>query len=233
MAPDARFHCDQAPQYKTAKIEFHEQRDTTDEPRNHDKHGQLSVGRVSQERDVISEGRQEAKNHQRVQTTEDKPCQCSYPQPSGKVPHFQPESSKDRTVMDSPQGKGEIGNDLRSELNQRLFLEPVGKGIVINGCGDRQQRQRRSPFFCLDRIRMEVRLRLLLPPWISESLDCIDRASWPCAALNSRATYCNLRWHAARFPVRSPDRVEIPARSGWYLSRPSGVPVPPAIAFPP
>ncbi len=102
MAPDARFHRDQSPQHKTAKIEFHKQRDTTDEPRNHDKHRQLSVGRVSQECDVVPEVRQEAKNHQRVQTTEDKPCQCSYPQPSGQVPRSQPESSKDRTIMGGP-----------------------------------------------------------------------------------------------------------------------------------
>src|SRR4029078_9065756 len=122
--------------------------------------------------------------------------------------------------MDSAKVKGEIGDVLRRELNPRLFLEPVGKGVVINGCGDRQQRQRRSPFFGLARNRMERGVPLLLRHRINESLGCIDRASWPCAALNSRATYCNQRWHAARSPVRSPDRVEIPARSGWYSSRP-------------
>src|SRR5215475_14208689 len=136
--PESGFQTHESPQQKTAKIEFYEQRDADNEPWNHDKHGQLSVGCIRQECDVIAESGNETKNHYGVQAAEDQPRQDSYPYTWSKLPRLQPEPNEERMIVGSPQGESEVCDDLRSELNERLLSEPVGKGVIIERGCDRQ-----------------------------------------------------------------------------------------------
>src|SRR5262245_15119178 len=157
--PESGFQAHESPQQKTAKIEFYEQRDAGNEPWNHDKHGQLSVGCLRQECNVIAESGDETKNHYRVQAAEKQSRQDSQPYTRSKLPRLQPEPNEGRMIVGSPQGKGEVRDDLRNELNQRLFSKPVGKGVIIESSCDRQQGQCRAPLVRLSGGGRMTRLR--------------------------------------------------------------------------
>ena len=74
--------------------------------------GNWAWGVVSQS-DMPSPKGNQTKNHQRVQTPRTTPV--SMPIFSlGQLLCSQPDSSKDRTVMGSPQGEGKIGDQLRA-----------------------------------------------------------------------------------------------------------------------
>src|SRR5262249_58301875 len=159
MPPESGFQAHESPQQKTAKIEFYEQRDADNEPWNHDKHGQLSVGCMRQECDVIAKSGNETKDHYGVQAAEDQPRQDSHPYTWSKLQRLQPEPNEERMIVGNPQGESEVRDDLRSELNERLLSEPVGKGVIIERGCDRQEGQCRAPLVRLSGGGRMTRLR--------------------------------------------------------------------------
>ena len=63
-------------------------------------------------------------------------------------------------VLHGPKAEGQIGEELRRELDERLFLDRGGQGIETERRGDGQEREGRAPFFCLSRCGVRTR------PWL-------------------------------------------------------------------
>ena len=85
-------------------------------------------------------------NHQRVQAAEQESGHGTELRSVFPERRLQSKPDRNRIVVSSPQGKGEIADELGSELDQRLHLKPLGERIIVDGCGDRKERERGTPF---------------------------------------------------------------------------------------
>ncbi len=84
--PQARLEFSEPSQEKAAEIQFHDDRNTADEPRDHEQERNLAMWCRLEEGDVVAKigiGRQ---NHERIQETENEPGQESPAQADQDVP---------------------------------------------------------------------------------------------------------------------------------------------------
>jgi hypothetical protein len=118
--PDSGFKCGQTPQKEPAEIDLDKERDAENKPRDHNEDRQLSVRGIFQKGDIIAERWNDLENYQGVKATKHQSREESEFHSRANPFTRESHSREDLAVMRSPEGQGEISDELRGELYQLL-----------------------------------------------------------------------------------------------------------------